>query len=130
MGGGGGGFYPNSDDRYPDDRWDDPSNRRQVSLTVEFTVAEPGRVDDRESSEPWITSEYFATSQGETCHNTQSSKHDLYMTNCKDQWWWVKFTTADTNSGLMSIDMDKSKETGGNGRPDWDRHPEDVVYYR
>ena len=108
---------PNQHDRI---NWDDPSIRRKISLTVEFTVVNQEDLDDTDSSEPWITTEYNADNQAEACPE---------QANC-DQWWWVKFTTADRDTGVLFVDMDKSKSTGGNGRPDFDTTPTEHVYYR
>ena len=130
VGGGGGQFYPNNNNnqRYPDRNnggipWNDPSNRHSVTLTVEFTVVDSDEVDDRESRDPWIRAYYAAESSDEACGGNGA-------TSCEYQWWWVQFTTADSGSGLRKIDMDKSRPTGGNGRPDFDQNAKEEVYYR
>ena len=125
---GGGGYSPNGGNRYPNrpinfnDYWNDPSNRREVTLTVEFTVVDPERAGDREEHDPWIEVKYAANSRDESCQGASV---------CQDKWWWVQFTTADGGnhpSGLRKIDMDNSRPSNG-GRPDFN-HNDDKVYYR
>ena len=125
---GGGGYNPNGGNRYPNrpinfnDYWNDPSNRREVTLTVEFTVVDPERAGDREEHDPWIEVKYAANSRDESCQGASV---------CQDTWWWVQFTTADGGnhpSGLRKIDMDNSRPSNG-GRPDFN-HNDDKVYYR
>ena len=125
---GGGGYNPNGGNRYPNrpinfnDYWNDPSNRREVTLTVEFTVVDPERAGDREEHDPWIEVKYAANSRDESCQGASV---------CQDKWWWVQFTTADGGnhpSGLRKIDMDNSRPSNG-GRPDFN-HNDDKVYYR
>ena len=124
--GGGGGYYPPNDNRFPDQNhggqhefWNDPSNRREISLTIEFTVVDSDETDDRESHDPWIRTSYGAQRSSDACNGCEG-----------DKWWWVQFTTADSGSGLRKIDMDKSRPTGGNGRPDFDDNQKELVYYR
>ena len=125
---GGGGYSPNGGNRYPNrpinfnDYWNDPSNRREVTLTVEFTVVDPERAGDREEHDPWIEVKYAANSRDDSCQGASV---------CQDKWWWVQFTTADGGnhpSGLRKIDMDNSRPSNG-GRPDFN-HNDDKVYYR
>ena len=125
---GGGGYNPNGGNRYPNrpinfnDYWNDPSNRREVTLTVEFTVVDPERAGDREEHDPWIEVKYAANSRDESCQGASV---------CQDKWWRVQFTTADGGnhpSGLRKIDMDNSRPSNG-GRPDFN-HNDDKVYYR
>ena len=124
--GGGGGFYPNgNDNRIPNRNpnfWNDPSNRREITLTVEFTVVDPDEAGDTEEHDPRIEAVYAAKEKSDTCREVSSSI-------CGDKWWWVMFTTWDSGSGIRKIDMDKSRQTNG-GRPDFDRNQDDIVYYR
>ena len=126
---GGGGFNPNNGgNRFPNnnnnvnfpDFWNDPSNRREITLQVEFTIVDPDESGDREGHDPWIQAVYAANKKEETCHGTSI---------CQNKWWWVQFTTADSGSGLRKIDMDHSRPTNG-GRPDFSRNDDDRVYFR
>ena len=133
--GGGGGFYPNNNDnrfpnnndnRYPNNGgrfpgfWNDPSNRREITLTVEFTVVDSDDAGDREGHDPHITAVYAANSKEETCRDVSTSY-------CGNKWWWVQFTTYDAGSGLRKIDMDHSRPTNG-GRPDINPNNEEVYF--
>ncbi len=59
----------------------DPSNRREVKLTIEFTVTNEILDDD---DEPWTKIEYLADSREQTC-NTQPGQP-----GCENEWWGVK----------------------------------------
>ena len=132
--GGGGGFYPNNNNnnnnnQFPNNNgnrvpnyWNDPSNRREITLTVEFTVVDSDEAGDREEHDPWIQAVYAANSKGDTCR-------DISQSFCGDKWWWVQFTTADSGSGIRKIDMDHSRPTNG-GRPDFNTNQDDSVYFR
>ena len=132
MGGGGGGFYPNNNNnnnQFPNNNgnrapnyWNDPSNRREITLTVEFTVVDSDEAGDREEHDPWIEAIYAANSKGDTCR-------DISHSFCGDKWWWVQFTTADSGSGIRRIDMDNSRPTNG-GRPDFNTNQDDTTYFR
>jgi hypothetical protein len=68
----GGGYFDPSND---------PSNRRDVSVTVEFTITnEPFEDDD----EPWTKLEYTADSSDQTCSMEPG------QTGCENEWWTVK----------------------------------------
>ena len=119
---GGNGYFPNNGGNNFIN-WNDPSLRREITLTVEFTIVDSGDADSREKHHPWIEAEFAAQSREDSCHDTSSSF-------CEDKWWWVQFTTADYKhgSGIRSIDMDKSRSTNGGRRPDADINGEQVYY--
>ena len=66
---GGSGFYP------------DPSNRREVIITVEFTVTSEHLIDD---DRPWTKMEYMADSSEQTCNAPPGEP------GCENEWWGVK----------------------------------------
>jgi len=119
---GGNGYFPNNGGNNFIN-WNDPSLRREITLTVEFTIVDSDDADSREKHHPWIEAEFAAQSREDSCHDTSSSF-------CEDKWWWVQFTTADYKhgSGIRSIDMDKSRSTNGGRRPDADINGEQVYY--
>ena len=122
------GYYPNNDNRFPNIpiNWNDPSLRREITLTVAFTIVDPDEADSREHHFPWIEAEFAAQERSESCH-------DISTSFCGDKWWWVQFKTADYEhgSGIRSIDMDKSRSTSNGGRrPDGDINRDHQVYYR
>jgi len=117
--------FPNNDNRFPIN-WNDPSLRREITLTVAFTIVDPDEADSREHHFPWIEAEFAAQERSESCH-------DVSTGFCGDKWWWVQFKTADYEhgSGIRSIDMDKSRSTNNGGRrPDSDINRDEQVYYR
>ena len=59
----------------------DPSNRRDVSITVEFTVTNEDMEDD---TSPWIGMEYMAESKDQRCQVKPGEP------GCESQWWEVK----------------------------------------
>ena len=121
------GYFPNNGgNRIPIINWNDPSLRREIMLTVEFTIVDSNEADDRERHHPWIEAEFAAQSRSDSCHDVSSSF-------CGDKWWWVQFTTADykRGSGIRSIEMDKARSTNNGGRnPNFDVNRDEQVYYR
>jgi hypothetical protein len=76
----------------------DPSYRRDLSITVEFTVADELEDDD----DPWIKLYYGAEDDGETC------MYEPGDPNCENDYWWVKFRISeegDEESGLSEINI-------------------------
>merc|ERR1711935_455622 len=78
------------------DRNDHASYRRQASVTLEFTITEPGD-EFEDDTEPETELEYGADSDDETCSVKPGEP------NCGSQWWWAKFRIQDDDSGLHSV---------------------------
>jgi len=78
------------------DRNDHASYRRQASVTLEFTITEPGD-EFEDDTEPDTELEYGADSDDETCSVKPGEP------NCGSQWWWAKFRIQDDDSGLHSV---------------------------
>merc|ERR1712172_44544 len=70
------------------DRNDHASYRRQASVTLEFTITEPGD-EFEDDTEPETELEYGADSDDETCSVKPGEP------NCGSQWWWAKFRVQD-----------------------------------
>merc|ERR1712008_573259 len=78
------------------DRNDHASYRRQASVTLEFTITEPGD-EFEDETEPETELEYGADSDDETRSVRPGEP------NCGSQWWWEKFKVQDDDSGLHSV---------------------------
>jgi len=78
------------------DRNDHASYRRQASVTLEFTITEPGD-EFEDDTEPDTELEYGADSDDEACSVKPGEP------NCGSQWWWAKFRIQDDDSGLHSV---------------------------
>ncbi|XP_059088540.1 putative uncharacterized protein DDB_G0282129 [Tigriopus californicus] len=95
-----GGNYPGSNypgGNYPGNNYNpnDPSRRRQLVITVEFTVTE----DLRDTSKPWTQLTYGAQTEEDTCSYTPEDA------NCYMDYWWVKFQVQDEESGLNTVQL-------------------------
>merc|ERR1712051_679546 len=100
---GGGSYNPGGSNQYNPgtngggiwnpDRNDHASYRRQASVTLEFTITEPGD-EFEDDTEPETELEYGADSEDETCSVKPGEP------NCGSQWWWAKFRVQDDDSGL------------------------------
>jgi len=87
------------------DRNDHASYRRQASVTLEFTITEPGD-EFEDETEPETELEYGADSDDEACLVKPGEP------NCGSQWWWAKFKVQDDDSGLHSVKVTPAgKET-------------------
>lgn len=87
-GGSGGSMSP------PDWNYQDPSYKREVTTTVEFTVTTEPESDD---SEPEIDLEYGADDEDELCINGPG------VAGCELQYWYAKFKVEDQESGLHVV---------------------------
>merc|ERR1712172_87506 len=112
---GGGNYNPGGSNQYNPgtngggiwnpDRNDHASYRRQASVTLEFTITEPGD-EFEDETEPETELEYGADSEDETCSVKPGEP------NCGSQWWWAKFRVQDDDSGLHSVKVTPAgKET-------------------
>lgn len=87
--------YPGNNNNYPGTGYNpnDPSQRRELTVTVEFTVT----ADLRDTSDPWTQLIYGAETEEDTCSVTPED------TDCYRDFWWVKFIVQDEESGLNTV---------------------------
>lgn len=101
-------------------RYNDPTFRDELSVSVDFTVSTEFRDDDLR---PSGRMEYFANNDV-TGYDDDGSTHCMFsyedLDNCKRDDWTVKFTVWDERSGLHLLDV---LPTGGGGPdPVWYRY--------
>ena len=71
----------------------DPTYRREISITVEFLVEE----ELKDNEKPWTKLSYVADTKEDTC---QVKPEDI---NCDREKWAVNVRMQDEKSGLLSV---------------------------